>query len=98
MKHPETILPTRRTTRGVDVSVSVHQLQRANRARPYRTRIIWNDFYTRRIGSLILRRATVHEVEAIFGGAHSFAARPDGFMWYYALQVYNPFEERGGRD
>jgi hypothetical protein len=25
------------------------------------------------------------------------ANRPDGFMWYYALPVYNPFEERGGR-
>src|SRR5213592_1579234 len=44
-----------------------------------------NDFYTRRIGSLTLFRATVHDVEAIFARAHTFAARPDGFMWYYAL-------------
>jgi hypothetical protein len=22
---------------------------------------------------------------------------PDGFTWYYALLVYNPFEEHGGR-
>ena len=57
-----------------------------------------NDFYTRRIGSLTLGYATVHDVEALFGGAHSFASRPDGFIWYYALEVYNPFEERGGRD
>jgi hypothetical protein len=55
-----------------------------------------NDFYTRRIGSFTLFRATVHDVEAIFGRAHSFAARPDGFMWYYAIQIYNPFEEHGG--
>jgi hypothetical protein len=55
-----------------------------------------NDFYTRRIGSLPVFRATVHDVEAIFGRAHSFAARPDGFMWYYAIQVYNPFEEHSG--
>ena len=54
-----------------------------------------NDFYTRRIGSLTLFRATVHDVEAIFGRSHSFAARPDGFMWYYAMQIYNPFEEYG---
>jgi hypothetical protein len=55
-----------------------------------------NDFYTRRIGSLTLFRATVHDVEAIFGRAHSFAARPDGFMWYYAIKIYNPFEEHSG--
>jgi len=55
-----------------------------------------NDFYTRRIGSLTLFRANVHDVEAIFGRSHSFAARPDGFMWYYAIQVYNPFDEHGG--
>ena len=56
-----------------------------------------NDFYTRRIGSLTLGRATVHDVEALFGRGHSFAARPDGFIWYYALEIYNPFEELGGR-
>ena len=55
-----------------------------------------NDFYTRRIGSLSVFRANVHDVEAIFGRSHGFAARPDGFMWYYAIQVYNPFEEHGG--
>ena len=56
-----------------------------------------NDFYTRRIGSLTLGRATVRDVEALFGRARSFAARPDGFIWYYALEIYNPFEELGGR-
>jgi hypothetical protein len=56
-----------------------------------------NDFYTRRIGSLTLGRATVHDVEALFGRGHSFAARPGGFIWYYALEIYNPFEELGGR-
>src|SRR5437762_13471119 len=55
-----------------------------------------NDFYTRRIGSLTLFRATVHDVEAIFARAHTFAARPDGFMWYYALEIYNLFEDHGG--
>jgi hypothetical protein len=52
-----------------------------------------NSFYTRRIGSLTVFRTTMHDVEAIFGRSHSFAARPDGFMWYYAIQVYNPFED-----
>ena len=55
-----------------------------------------NDFYMRRIGSLTRRRATVHDVEALFGRGHSRTSRPDGFIWYYALPVYNPFEEQGG--
>jgi hypothetical protein len=55
------------------------------------------DFYTRRIGSLTRGRATTQDVEAMFGRSHTRANRPDGFMWYYALPVYNPFEERGGR-
>jgi len=54
------------------------------------------DFYTRRIGSLTRGRATTQNVEAMFGRGHSRANRPDGFMWYYALPVYNPFEDRGG--
>ena len=55
------------------------------------------DFYMRRIASLAVGRATTHDVEAMFGRGHSRANRADGFMWYYALPVYNPFEERGGR-
>jgi hypothetical protein len=55
------------------------------------------DFYKIRIGSLTCGQATVDDVEALFGRGHSRADRPDGFMWYYALPVYNPFEERGGR-
>src|SRR5438309_6836735 len=51
-----------------------------------------NDFYTRRIGSLRRGRATVHDVEALFGRSHTRADRSDGFMWYYALPIYNPFE------
>ena len=54
------------------------------------------DFYMHRIGSLTRGRATTQDVEAMFGRGHSRANRPDGFMWYYALPVYNPFEERGG--
>ena len=55
------------------------------------------DFYMCRIGSLTRGRATTQDVEAMFGRSHTRANRPDGFMWYYALPVYNPFEERGGR-
>ena len=56
-----------------------------------------NDFYTRRIGSLTRGRASVHDVEALFGRSHTRADRPDGFIWYYALPIHNPFEEQGGR-
>ena len=56
-----------------------------------------NDFYTRRIGSLTRGRASVHDVEALFGRSHTRADRSDGFMWYYALPIYNSFEEQGGR-
>jgi hypothetical protein len=55
------------------------------------------DFYMRRIGTLTVGRATVDDVETLFGRGHNRADRPDGFMWYYALPVYNPFEDRGGR-
>lgn len=55
-----------------------------------------NDFYIQRIGSLIRGRATVHNVEALFGRGHTVATRSDGFVWYYELPVYNPFEEFGG--
>jgi hypothetical protein len=57
-----------------------------------------NDFYTSRIGSLTLGRSTVRDVEALFGRSHTRADRPDGFMWYYALPVYNAFEDDGGGD
>ena len=57
-----------------------------------------NDFYTRRIGSLVRGRSTTRDVEAMFGHGHSVASRPDGFIYYYALPVYNPFEDwSGGR-
>jgi hypothetical protein len=54
------------------------------------------DFYTRRIGSLTRGRTTTRDVEAMFGRGHIRADRRDGFMWYYALPVYNPFEDWGG--
>src|ERR1700751_5928142 len=36
------------------------------------------DFYTRRIGSLARGRATINDVEALFGRGHTRADRPDG--------------------
>ena len=56
-----------------------------------------NDSYTRRIGSLVHGRATTRDIEALFGHGHTMANRPDGFIYYYALPIYNPFEDWGGR-
>ena len=36
---------------------------------------------------LTVFRATMHDVEAIFGRLHNFAARSDRFIWYHAIQV-----------
>jgi hypothetical protein len=56
-----------------------------------------NEFYTRRIGSFIRGRTTLHDVETFFGRARRTESRPDGFIAYYTIEVYNPFENRGGR-
>ena len=55
-----------------------------------------NDFYFRRLGSLIRGRSAARDVERMFGQGHSIASRPDGFIYYYALPVYNSFEDWGG--
>jgi hypothetical protein len=65
--------------------------------RAYIVQALPYDFYTSRIGSLTRGGATTQDVEAMFGRSHTRANRPNGFIWYYAIQVYNPFENRGGR-
>ena len=62
----------------------------------YLAQALPNDFYFRRLGSLIRGRSTARDVERMFGQGHSVASRPDGFMYYYALPVYNSFEDWGG--
>jgi hypothetical protein len=56
-----------------------------------------NQFYTRRVGSFIRGRSTASDVKAFFGRPASTERRPDGFIAYYAIQVYNSFEDRSGR-
>jgi hypothetical protein len=53
-------------------------------------------FYTSRIGSLVRGRATVRDVERLFGHGHESVRSAEGFTWYYPLPVYNPFEDVGG--
>jgi len=55
-----------------------------------------NDFYMRRIGSFIRGRTTSHDVESFFGNPKQVEKRRDGFIAYYTVEVYNPFEENSG--
>ena len=55
-----------------------------------------NEFYTSRLGSLIRGRTTSRDVEAIFGRPQNIERRADGVVAYYAILVYNPFEDLGG--
>jgi len=55
-----------------------------------------NDFYMRRIGSFIRGRTTPRDVESFFGRPRQFEKRTDGFIAYYTIEVYNPFEENSG--
>ena len=55
-----------------------------------------NDFYMQRIGSFIRGRATPHDVEGFFGRPKQIEKRRDGFIAYYTIDVYNPFEENSG--
>ena len=63
----------------------------------YIVQAIPNEFYTRRIGSFIRGRTTLQDVETFFGLARRTESRPDGFIAYYTIELYNPFEDRGGR-
>src|SRR5215469_5126761 len=55
-----------------------------------------NDFYMRRIGSFIRGHTTLANVESFFGRPRQFEKRTDGFIAYYTIEVYNPFEENSG--
>ena len=55
-----------------------------------------NDFYMRRIGSFIRGRTTSHDIESFFGRPKQIEKRRDGFIAYYTIEVYNPFEEMSG--
>jgi hypothetical protein len=55
-----------------------------------------NEFYMRRIGSFIRGRTTTQNVESFFGRPKQIEKRRDGFIAYYTIEVYNPFEEMSG--
>jgi hypothetical protein len=55
-----------------------------------------NEFYTRRIGSLIRGQSAKRDVRAFFGRPQSIEGRADGFIAYYTIEVYDPFQDRSG--
>jgi hypothetical protein len=55
-----------------------------------------NQFYTYRLGSFVREQSRLADVKAFFGEPQSIQRLPDGFIAYYAIQVYNPFEKLGG--
>jgi hypothetical protein len=62
----------------------------------YIVQAIPNEFYNRRLGSFIRGQSRLADAKAFFGQPQSIERRPDGFIAYYAIQVYNPFESLGG--
>jgi hypothetical protein len=62
----------------------------------YIVQAIPNEFYTRRLGSFIRGKSRLQDAKAFFGQPQRIERRTDGFTAYYAIQVYNPFESRGG--
>ena len=55
-----------------------------------------NEFYTQRLGSFIRGQSRLPDAKAFFGQPQSIERRPDGFIAYYSIQVYNSFENLGG--
>jgi len=55
-----------------------------------------NEFYTRRLGSLIRGQSSERDVRTFFGRPQSTENRADGFIAYYTIEVYDPFQDRSG--
>ena len=55
------------------------------------------NFYTSRLGIFIRSKSTAAEVQSIFGRFRKMEQRPDDFIGYYEIEVYNPFEDQSGR-
>jgi hypothetical protein len=55
-----------------------------------------NQFYTKRLGAFIRGQSQLADAKAFFGQPQRIEQRQDGFIAYYAIQVYNPFENFGG--
>ena len=62
----------------------------------YIVQAIPKQFYTQRLGSFIRGQSRLWDAKAFFGQPQRIDRQPDGFIAYYTIQVYNPFENLGG--
>ena len=85
---------------GYGADALAFQFDRAGRllrAPAYVAQAQLNNFYTSRLGIFIRGKSTVADVRSIFGSFRRVEQRRDGFVGYYEIEVYNPFEDSSGR-
>ncbi len=85
---------------GYGADALAFQFDRAGRllrASAYVAQAQLNNFYTSRLGIFIRGKSTSAEVQSIFGRFRRMEQRRDGFIGYYEIEVYNPFEHQWGR-
>jgi hypothetical protein len=85
---------------GYGADALAFQFDRAGRllrAPAYVAQAQLNNFYTSRLGIFIRGKSTAAEVRSIFGNFRRIEQRRDGFIGYYEIEVYNPFEDQSGR-
>jgi hypothetical protein len=85
---------------GYGADALAFQFDRAGRllrAPAYVAQAQLNNFYTSRLGIFIRGKSTVADVRSIFGRFRKMEQRRDGFIGYYEIEVYSPFEDSWGR-
>src|SRR6266576_560462 len=70
---------------------------RLSRAPAYVVQAQPNNFYVSRLGIFIRGKSKAAEVQSIFGRFRRMEQRRNGFIGYYEIEVYNPFEYQSGR-
>jgi len=85
---------------GYGADALAFQFDRAGRllrAPAYMAQAQLNNFYISRLGIFIRGKSTPAELQSIFGRFRRVEQRRDGFIGYYEIEVYNPFEDTWGR-
>jgi hypothetical protein len=85
---------------GYGADALAFQFDRAGRllrAPAYVAQAQLNNFYVSRLDIFIRGKSTAAEVRSIFGSFRRIEKRRDGFIGYYEIEVYNPFEDHSGR-
>jgi hypothetical protein len=85
---------------GYGADALAFQFDRAGRllrAPAYIAQAQLNNFYISRLSIFIRGKSTPAEVQSIFGRFRRVEQRRDGFIGYYEIEVYNPFEDSWGR-